>query len=67
MTPDLSIVRLVLQASIPVQVVLALLALASLSSWAIIFRKRIVIRRARREADQFENNFCCLLYTSRCV
>jgi len=56
MTPDLSIVRLVLQASIPVQVVLALLALASLSSWAIIFRKRIVIRRARREADQFENN-----------
>jgi biopolymer transport protein TolQ len=57
MTPDLSIVRLVLQASIPVQVVLALLALASLSSWAIIFRKRIVIRRARREADQFENNF----------
>ena len=57
MTPDLSIVRLVLQASIPVQVVLALLALASLASWAIIFRKRIVIRRARREADQFENNF----------
>src|ERR1700684_4183504 len=57
MTPDLSIVRLVMQASIPVQVVLALLALASLSSWAIIFRKRIVIRRARREADQFENNF----------
>ena len=57
MTPDLSIVRLVLQASIPVQVVLALLALASLSSWAIIFRKRIVIRRARREADQFESTF----------
>src|SRR5450759_3398350 len=57
MTPDLSIVRLVLQASIPVQVVLALLALASLASWAIIFRKRIVIRRARREADQFENTF----------
>lgn len=57
MTPDLSIVRLVLQASIPVQVVLSLLALASLSSWAIIFRKRLVIRRARREADQFENNF----------
>ncbi|MEJ0008863.1 MAG: protein TolQ [Steroidobacteraceae bacterium] len=53
----MSIVRLVLQASIPVQVVLALLAFASLMSWAIIFNKRAVISRARREADQFETSF----------
>ncbi len=57
MPADLSIVRLVLQASIPVQVVLALLAFASLMSWAIIFNKRAVISRARREADQFETSF----------
>jgi biopolymer transport protein TolQ len=57
MPADLSIIRLVLQASIPVQLVLALLAFASLMSWAIIFNKRSVIRRARREADQFETNF----------
>ncbi|MBV9061427.1 MAG: protein TolQ, partial [Alphaproteobacteria bacterium] len=29
----------------------------SLASWAIIFRKRLVIGRARRNADQFENSF----------
>jgi biopolymer transport protein TolQ len=57
MNNDLSIIRLILGATIPVQIVLALLAMASLVSWAIIFRKRIVISRARREADQFEQNF----------
>jgi biopolymer transport protein TolQ len=57
MTDQLSIIRLVAQASVPVQIVIAILLLASLSSWAIIFRKRLVIGRARREADQFENNF----------
>jgi biopolymer transport protein TolQ len=57
MPADLSIIRLVLQASIPVQLVLALLAFASVMSWAIIFNKRMVISRARREADQFETSF----------
>jgi biopolymer transport protein TolQ len=57
MPADLSIIRLVLQASIPVQLVLALLAFASLMSWAIIFSKRAVISRAGREADQFETSF----------
>jgi biopolymer transport protein TolQ len=57
MNSDLSIIKLIMDATIPVKIVLALLALASLVSWAIIFRKRIVISRARREADQFEQNF----------
>ena len=57
MPQDLSIVRLVVQASIPVQIVIALLAFASLTSWAISFRKRLVIRRARNEAEQFESTF----------
>jgi biopolymer transport protein TolQ len=57
MPQDLSIIQLVTQASVPVQIVIAMLALASLTSWAIIFRKRRVIRRARLEADSFENNF----------
>jgi biopolymer transport protein TolQ len=57
MPGDLSIIRLVLDASIPVQLVLALLAFASVMSWAIIFSKRSVISRARQEADQFETNF----------
>jgi len=57
MNSDLSIIKLIMDATIPVKIVLALLAMASLMSWAIIFRKRIVISRARREADQFEQNF----------
>src|SRR6266436_7916269 len=54
---QLSILRLIAQASVPVQIVIGILLLASLSSWAIIFRKRRVIGRARREADRFESRF----------
>src|SRR3974390_1251118 len=57
MVEPLSIIKLIVQASIPVQIVIALLLLASLSSWAIIFRKRRIIGRARREADRFEGRF----------
>jgi biopolymer transport protein TolQ len=57
MGEQLSVIRLALQASVPVQIVLGILMLASLSSWAIIFRKRLIISRARRISDQFENSF----------
>src|SRR6201993_292434 len=57
MNDQLSILRLIMQASVPVQIVIAILMLASLSSWAIIFRKRRIIGRARREADRFESRF----------
>src|ERR1700752_760976 len=53
----LSVVNLVAGASLPVQIVIAMLLLASLYSWMIIFRKRFVIGRSRREAEQFENQF----------
>src|SRR5262245_7304631 len=57
MAEPLSILKLIVQASVPVQIVIALLLLASLTSWAIIFRKRRIINRARREADRFEGRF----------
>src|ERR1700693_4657872 len=57
MNGELSIVRLVMQASQVVQIVLGILLTASLGSWAIIFRKRMVVSRARRDADRFENSF----------
>ncbi len=57
MGDQLSILRLIVQASVPVQIVIGLLLLASLGSWAIIFRKRRVIGRARRDADRFESRF----------
>ena len=40
MTADMSLVDLLLKASIPVQLVMLLLILASLMSWSIIFTKR---------------------------
>ncbi len=54
---QLSVIILVAGASVPVQIVFAMLVLASLYSWMIIFRKRFVIGRSRREAEQFENQF----------
>src|SRR5579872_4928968 len=57
MGEQLSVIRIIAEASVPVQIVIGILLLASLSSWAIIFRKRLVIGRARRSADQFENSF----------
>ncbi len=57
MPADLSIVHMALNASIPVQIVLGLLTYASLMSWAIIFHKLLVIRRARNEAGKFEATF----------
>jgi biopolymer transport protein TolQ len=57
MPSDLNVIQLVLDASIVVQLVMALLLVASLSSWAVILRKRAVIRQARARADNFENTF----------
>jgi len=57
MGDQLSILKLIAQASVPVQFVIGILLLASLTSWAIIFGKSRVIGRARREADRFESRF----------
>ena len=57
MTPDLSIIALVLGASMPVQIVLMLLVMASLVSWSIIFTKRRMLRRTKDASDDFEHNF----------
>jgi biopolymer transport protein TolQ len=57
MVGDLSILKLIAQAGPVVQFVIGLLLLASLISWAIIFDKRMVVRRARIDAERFENSF----------
>jgi len=56
-TADLSLLDLVLNASLLVQLVMLLLLVASLISWTMIFRKRTTLRRARRSADDFEDQF----------
>jgi len=57
MTSDMSILGLLLEASLPVQIVILLLALASLVSWSIIFTKRRLIRRTKDASDDFEASF----------
>ena len=57
MENNLSIITLILNASWVVKLVLALLMAASVMSWAIIFGKRRMVRRARADADRFENSF----------
>jgi len=54
---QLSILKLVADASLVVQLVLALLLAASVASWAIILGKRSVLSKARAEADRFEATF----------
>ncbi len=55
--PDLAIWSLVLQASIVVQLVLALLVLVSFFSWWYIFVKWFTVNKAKRQAEAFEKEF----------
>ena len=57
MSADLSLFALVLNASLVVQLVMALLGLASVVAWTMIFRKRFVLGRATRAANTFEDQF----------
>jgi biopolymer transport protein TolQ len=56
-TQDLSILSLVTNASVPVQLVLALLLGVSFMSWWYIFRKMFAIRAERAQTEQFERDF----------
>jgi len=57
MTQDLSIINLVLQASLVVQIVMVGLLLASLASWTVIFGKLFGLRKVRTDNDEFEREF----------
>lgn len=56
-TADLSIITLVMNASTVVKVVLGILVFASLVSWGTIFSKWIVLSRAMRQTEEFEQRF----------
>ena len=57
MATDISIIELVLKASLVVQIVMALLILTSVYSWTVILYKRSTLKRARRDVLQFERHF----------
>jgi hypothetical protein len=56
-TQDLSIIELVINASLVVKLVMLLLTIVSLTSWYWIFRKAFAIRDARSKTDKFERDF----------
>ena len=57
MNADMSFLHLFTQASFIVQLVMAALLLASIVSWVFILQKIRTFRRARRDADRFEDTF----------
>ena len=54
---DLTILSMIMNASIVVKAVMALLVFASMLSWTYIFMKLFAIGRARRQAEEFEREF----------
>jgi biopolymer transport protein TolQ len=54
---DMSLVSLITGASLPVQLVMAILLITSLFSWWYIFIKVATIKRAESESEDFENKF----------
>ncbi len=57
MQANLSIIKLITEASLLVQIVIAILLLASIVSWALIFIKNSQLNKARSGARVFEKQF----------
>lgn len=57
MTTDLSIFKLIMDASLIVKIVMALLALASLLSWTLIMHKSTAISSTQKSVVAFEERF----------
>jgi biopolymer transport protein TolQ len=54
---NMDVMRLIIDASVPVQLVMLLLLAASVISWRIIFQKRGLIRKTKSASDDFETSF----------
>jgi biopolymer transport protein TolQ len=57
MNGSINILDLVIHASWPVILVLAILVVFSFTSWVIIFRKKMLLDATTRDADDFEERF----------
>jgi len=57
MNAELSIAHLIAQASVLVQVIMGVLILASVVSWAVIISKRQLLSRTRQASEKFEERF----------
>jgi biopolymer transport protein TolQ len=56
-TQDMSLLNLISSASLPVQLVMAVLLIASFLSWWFIFRKLFTLRAEIKQSDEFEHIF----------
>ena len=56
-TSELSVISLILDASIPVQLVMLILVGISILSWTYIFSKRAALKRAHEQTRLFEDDF----------
>ena len=57
MPEQISIYELIVNATLLVQIVMGLLALASLISWMMIFQRWLLLRRTLNELDAYEDHF----------
>ena len=57
MEADLSLISLIVRASLLVQIVMVLLLSASVLSWAVIYLKYHVVKQAKEESIRFEDQF----------
>ena len=54
---DISVISLILDASVPVQIVMLILIGISVLSWTYIFAKRAAVKRAATQTRRFEDDF----------
>lgn len=54
---DQTIIKLIMDASVLVKIIMLILVLASISSWTIIFIKRFQLTKAQRQVRRFEDQF----------
>lgn len=54
---DISVISLILEASVPVQIVMLILIGISVLSWTYIFAKRAALKRAAVQTRRFEDDF----------
>lgn len=56
-TSDISLLQLLLDASVPVQLIMLILLGISVWSWTYIFSKRAALKRAHEQTQRFEDDF----------
>lgn len=54
---DMSITSLILEATLPVQIIMLMLVLISVVSWTFIFSKRSALKKAQAQTQHFEDDF----------